>query len=79
MFYYYGMKNRGCSPGAQPQGGFVHFVDTEKNSTGYYSIVVYNRKLSVNECFDYDLVTLTEEKAKALMFKDKETAIEQER
>jgi len=67
--FYYGMSHRGCSPGSQPKEGLAHFVDTDKRATGFYSIVVYNRKLSKNECDNYELRPLNEASAKTLLFK----------
>ena len=50
--YYYGMRLRGFSPGAQPKGVVAHWSDP----TGkYYDIIVYNRLLEDSECFQYDL------------------------
>ena len=50
--YYYGMRLRGFSPGAQPKGVVAHWSDPTGN---YYDIIVYNRLLEDSECFQYDL------------------------
>lgn len=52
MRYYYGMKYRGASPGAQPKGmlGFKEDI-----SRKYYDIIEYDRMLTEKEVRDYDL------------------------
>lgn len=50
--YKYGMRLRGFSPGCQPRG----VVRREDDSSGkYWDIIVYDRKLTDNELFDYEL------------------------
>lgn len=50
--YRYGMRLRGFSPGCQPRG----VVRREDDSSGkYWDIIVYDRKLTDNELFDYEL------------------------
>lgn len=52
--YFYGMRLRGFSIGAQPTKGFIrreeNFIDNR-----YYDILVYNRKLTEKELADYEL------------------------
>lgn len=49
----YGMRLRGFSPGAQPKEGWM---DTETDPLDdYWNILVYSRKLSTEECKQYDL------------------------
>lgn len=51
--YKYGMRLRGFSPGAQPKEGWL---DTEVDPLDdYWNILVYARKLSEEECRQYDL------------------------
>ena len=53
MVYKYGMRLRGFSPGAQPKEGWI---DAETDPLDeYWNIIVYNRKLTEQECHDYDL------------------------
>lgn len=54
MFYRYGMRLRGFSIGCQPMAGLVDWADCDSNSR-YYSILVYDRKLSREEASEYDL------------------------
>lgn len=57
MNYVYGMKHRGCAPGCQPKKGLLDWRDTTPE-TGFYSNLLYNRKLTEQECEDYELVFL---------------------
>ena len=50
--YYYGMRLRGYSPGAQPDGVVEHQYDV---SGKYWDIIAYNHPLTEEECFMYDL------------------------
>lgn len=51
--FAYGMRLRGFSPGAQPRGGYICHLD---DLTGkYYDIVVYDRQLTTDEVYGYDL------------------------
>lgn len=52
--FKYGMRLRAYSPGAQPRG-VIHWEDSNKNETGYWSIIVYDRALTESEIADYDL------------------------
>ena len=54
--YWYGMRLRGFSPGAQPRDGFVERRDDPHGK--YWDLLAYNRKLSEKECFSYDLDAL---------------------
>jgi hypothetical protein len=53
--YQYGMRLRGCSPGAQPKD-FYYYADTDKATTGYWSMVYYTRELTPEEIERYSLV-----------------------
>lgn len=50
--FFYGMRLRGYSPGAQPKG----VTRREDDTTGkYHDIIVYDRRLSADEIRDYEL------------------------
>lgn len=50
--FYYGMRLRGFSPGAQPKG----VLRREDDTTGkYHDIIVYGRQLSAAEIAEYEL------------------------
>ena len=50
--YVYGMRLRGCSPGAQPRG----FIEVRDDISGlYHDILVYPRRLTDDELRDYEL------------------------
>lgn len=51
-FYLYGMKERGCSPGAQPKRLYERRDDP---SGKYYDILVYPVKLSDHALLEYSL------------------------
>lgn len=52
MFYKYGMRLRGFSPGCQPKG----VAERQDDITGrYWDIIIYNRRLSEKEIGDYEL------------------------
>lgn len=51
--YWYGMRLRGFSPMCQPKDGFLEHHDSY--DARYYDIIVYDRKLSEQECSDYAL------------------------
>ena len=56
----YGMKARGCSPGAQPKG----MVERRDDTTGkYFDIIVYPAKYKLSDyaLMHYDLDFLGEE------------------
>lgn len=53
MRYYYGMKYRGFSPGAQPKKGLIGCI--ENNETEYYDVIEYDRKLTDEEISNYEL------------------------
>lgn len=53
VFYYYGMRLRGFSPGCQPLVGFHHRMD---DPTGrYHDVLVYTRELTEQELKAYEL------------------------
>lgn len=58
--FAYGLSHRGCSIGTQPNG-FDHFEDTDKTTTGFYSIVYYAEELTPDQVKDYELTPITEE------------------
>ena len=51
--WVYGMKMRGFSIGCQPKEGFVKIMDCKSNK--YYDIIVYNRRLTKEEIYQYEL------------------------
>ena len=51
--YFYGMRLRGFSIGAQPTKGFIRREDS--TSDRYHDILVYDRKLTEKELADYEL------------------------
>lgn len=53
MYYLYGMRLRGFSPGCQPKDGFV--ARKNLDSKKYWDILVYDRQLTKKEESDYDL------------------------
>ncbi len=50
--FAYGMRLRGFSPGAQPSG---HIGRIDDPTGKYYDIVIYDRVLTINEVYGYDL------------------------
>lgn len=58
--YKYGMRLRGISPGCQPQG-VKKFEDVDKRTTGYWSYIYYDEKLTDEQIYRYDLDYLGEE------------------
>ena len=53
VVYKYGMRLRGFSPGAQPDGGLIESeIDPLEE---YWNVLVYSRKLSDDEMEQYDL------------------------
>lgn len=59
MSYWYGMRLRGYSPGCQPNNGLIEARDVVGDE--YYNILVYTRKLTYAEEYQYDLEYLGEE------------------
>lgn len=55
--YYYGMRLRGASPGAQPKKGMRRICDkaTFEDGALYHDVVAYSRVLTEEECEQYDL------------------------
>ena len=51
-YYHYGMRLRGCSIGAQPDG-FIKRYDDENGV--FYDILVYDRMLTAKETLHYGL------------------------
>ena len=51
--YFYGMRLRGFSIGAQPTKGLIRREDS--TSDRYHDILVYDRKLTEKEIADYEL------------------------
>lgn len=52
--YKYGMIERECGMGCQPNG-FKKFEHCDKSKTGFYSYVWYDRELTKEELFDYSM------------------------
>lgn len=57
--YKYGMRLRPAGIGCQPNG-FIDIEDVNKEETGYWSIVEYNRKLTEEELKHYSMVLIEE-------------------
>lgn len=57
--YFYGMRLRGYSLGCQPMNGLMMVMDDEKGH--YHNILVYMRKLTDQEMWDYELDLLNVE------------------
>lgn len=57
MYYYYGMRLRPFGIGCQPQGckGCLEDIEAE----GYWNIIKYDRPLTGEEMFQYDLDYVT--------------------
>ena len=60
MLFMYGMRNRGFSIGTFPKEGFNRVVPedllSEPDLSGrYHDVLVYNRKLSDEELYEYEL------------------------
>lgn len=51
--YFYGMRLRGFSIGAQPTNGFIRREDSFIDI--YYDILVYDREITKQELTDYEL------------------------
>lgn len=64
-YYWYGMRLRGCSPGAQPRG-FIERKDATGQYKRYYDLVCYERRLTEEECNHYsmDLLQIRSEEEK---------------
>lgn len=56
MKYAYGMRLRGFSLGCQPKNGLLY--RTDDNTGKYYDIIVYDRELTDEELYNYDLDSL---------------------
>lgn len=59
-YYAYGMRLREYGIGCQPMG-VVKVEYTDKQKTGYWSIIYYTEKLCDKDVFNYDLDYLGEE------------------
>ena len=59
MYYVYGMRLRGFSPGCQPMSGLVKRLDDPVTGfpldRKYHDLLVYNRKLTESEERKYEL------------------------
>ena len=60
--FAYGLSHRGCSIGTQP-AGCDHFEDTDKATTGFYSVVYYAEELTPDQISAYELTPITEQPA----------------
>lgn len=58
MIYKYGMRLRGFSLGCQPMKNLIGREDDKSGK--YYDILLYSKKLSENECNNYELDYLGE-------------------
>lgn len=63
--YKYGMKLRPAGIGCQPKG-FIDIEDVNKNETGYWSIVEYDRKLTEEETKHYSMELIEERNDKSM-------------
>lgn len=61
--YKYGMRLRPVGIGTQPNG-LIKFEDSDKIKTGYWSNIWYERKLTPEETWRYELDFLGEEEEK---------------
>lgn len=59
MAYIYGMRLRGFAPLCQPKEGLIERMDSP--SKKYYDLLKYNRKLTEQEQWEYELDYLGEE------------------
>lgn len=59
--YCYGMMERGFSPGCQPMENLIDWQDSDRKKTGFWSILVYSKKLSPCIEKEYSLKYLGEE------------------
>lgn len=57
--YLYGMRLRPFGIACQPKEGFVERRDDSSNA--FWDIIVYNRKLTNKEVYDFDLQFIGEE------------------
>lgn len=56
MYYAYGMRLRGFSPGCQPMEGLIDNLGAFNfNGRLYYDVLVYDRPLTDEEVRDYEL------------------------
>ena len=55
--YWYGMRLRGYSPGAQPKDGIMFWTDDSYTCMDgkYHSVIAYDHALTDREISDYDL------------------------
>lgn len=60
--YRYGMRLRGASPGAQPRAGLLGIEEDPRGK--YHNILVYSRRLTVEELKQYELDYLWREQWK---------------
>ena len=51
--YVYGMRNRGYSVGCQPMDGLLTRYDDPSGK--YFDLLIYERKLTMDECLAYEL------------------------
>lgn len=71
--YKYGMRLRPAGIGCQPKG-FIDIEDVNKNETGYWSIVEYDRKLTTEEMNHYSM-ELIKERNEVKMVKTEKKAV----
>ena len=53
--FFYGMRLRGFSIGCQPKEGFVERIDPPMKWRNYWDIIIYDRRLTEEECKHYSL------------------------
>lgn len=71
--YKYGMRLRPAGIGCQPKG-FIDIEDVNKNETGYWSIVEYDRELTTEEMNHYSM-ELIKERNEVKMVKTEKKAV----
>ncbi len=57
-YFFYGMRTRGYSLGAQPEEGFVQCLQKKQGAKEFYDVIVYNRPLTEDEKTNYSLTPL---------------------
>lgn len=59
--YKYGLLRRPAGLGCQPKGA-IKFEDASKKNDGVWSYVYYDRELTDEDLYDYEMVKIKEEK-----------------
>ena len=56
--YKYGMRSRPYAIGCQPDDGLIEVNETNKRLDGYHAELTYNRELTDDELYQYELKDL---------------------